>query len=111
MFKRNNDIILKLNGDRGLLYINKNVYKINKNVYNIIEVNKMKEFFKLLCLKTGTTQNEIAIRLNKSPQAFSQKINRETFSLKDLEDVAIVTDCKLECYFELPNGEKIKIII
>lgn len=70
---------------------------------------QLNDSIKLFCLKYGISQSELARRLNKSPQAFSQKVNRGTLSLDDLEEIAIVTDCKLECSFVLRTGETIKI--
>lgn len=70
---------------------------------------QLNESIKLFCLKYGISQSELARRLNKSPQALSQKINRGTLSLDDLEEIAIVTGCKLECSLVLRTGEKIKI--
>ncbi len=64
---------------------------------------------KMLCLKTDMTFSEIGRRLEKSPQAYCQKIKRGSFSIEDLHDIAMVTGCKLECSFVLPNGEKIVI--
>ncbi len=65
---------------------------------------------KQLCVSNEISVSELARRLNKSPQALSQKIVRGTFSIEDLEEIAIVTGCKLECNFILMNGEKIKIV-
>lgn len=65
---------------------------------------------KQLCVSNEISISELARRLNKSPQAMSQKIARGTFSLEDLEDIAIVTGCKLECNFILMNGDKIRIV-
>ena len=55
------------------------------------------------------TISEIGRRLDKTPQAFSQKIKRGKFTIDDLEDIAMVTGCKLECSLILPDGEKIVI--
>lgn len=71
---------------------------------------RIDEQVKILCVKSDLTLSEIAKRLNKTPQAFSQKLKRGTFSLDDLDELAMVTDCKLECNFVLPNGEKIILI-
>lgn len=68
--------------------------------------NQLKQF----CVSNEISISELARRLNKSPQAMSQKIARGTFSLEDLEDIAIVTGCKLECNFILMNGDKIRIV-
>ncbi len=67
------------------------------------------EQLKKLCVNNGITLSELARRLNKSPQALSQKIARETFSISDLDEIAMVTGCKLECNFVMINGEKIEI--
>lgn len=70
---------------------------------------RIEEQVKILCAKTNLSSSEIGRRLNKSPQAFSQKIKRGSFSVEDLQDIAIVTGCKLECAFVFPDGEKIYI--
>lgn len=70
---------------------------------------RIDEPIKVLCVKTDLTLSEIAKRLNKTPQAFCQKIKRGTFTINDLDEIALVTGCKLECNFVLPNGEKIRI--
>ena len=51
----------------------------------------------------------MARRLDKSPQAFNQKIKRGVFTLDDLYDIALVTGCRFESAFVLPDGEKIEI--
>lgn len=62
---------------------------------------------KKFCVSNDISLSELARRLNKSPQALSQKIARGTFSLKDLQEIAVVTGCTLECNLVLANGEKI----
>lgn len=64
---------------------------------------------KLICLKNNITLSEIARRLNKSPQAFCQKIKRGNFTLDELNDIAIVTGCKVECYFVFPDDDRITV--
>ena len=70
---------------------------------------QLNESIKLFCLKYGISLSELARRLGKTPQAFSQKVNRGTLSLDDLEDIAAVTGCKLECSITMVTGEKVKI--
>lgn len=70
---------------------------------------KVDESIKILCIKTGITASEIGKRLNRTPQAFSQKLKRGTFTVSDLDEISMVTGCTLECSFILPNGEKINI--
>jgi len=64
---------------------------------------------KMLCVKSGISVSEIARRLNKSPQAFSQKMKRGSFTLDDLNDIALVTGCEVSCKFVYPNGDAIII--
>ena len=64
---------------------------------------------KKVCVSNDISLSELARRLNKSPQALSQKIARGTFSLKDLQEIAVVTGCTLECNLVLANGEKITL--
>lgn len=64
---------------------------------------------KMICLKTNLSLSEIGRRLNKTPQAFSQKIKRGKFTIDDLNDIAIVSGCEFEGYFVFPDGHKISI--
>lgn len=68
---------------------------------------RIDEQLKVLAIKTDMTLSEIGGKLDKSPQAFSQKMKRGKYSLEELEDIANVTGADLHCYFELPNGERI----
>lgn len=70
---------------------------------------RIDEQIKILCIKCDLNISEIGRRLNKTPQAFSQKIKRGNFTIDDLQEIAMVTGCKFECSFVLPNGEKINI--
>ena len=56
-----------------------------------------------------TTITEIGRRLDKSPQAFSQKCKRNNFTIAELQDIAMVTGCRLECAFVFPNGNRIEL--
>lgn len=62
---------------------------------------------RILAIKSGMSMAEIARNLDKSPQAFSQKMKRGNISLDDLEDIAMATGCRLECSWVLPNEERI----
>jgi transcriptional regulator with XRE-family HTH domain len=64
---------------------------------------------KVFCAEYGISVSELARRLNKSPQAFIQKLNRGTLSLNDLNEIATVTGCQLECNLVLSSGQKVKI--
>ena len=68
---------------------------------------RIDEQLKMLALKTNMSLSEIGERLDKSPQAFSQKMKRGKYSLEELEEIAVATGVEIHCYFELPDGEKI----
>ena len=70
---------------------------------------RIDEQFKILCIKTDLSLSEIGRRLNQSPQAYCQKIKRGNFTIDELQDIAMVTGCKLECNFIYPDGTKIAI--
>lgn len=70
---------------------------------------QVSDSIKLLCLKYGISQSELARRLNKTPQSLSQKMTRGTISLDDLDEIAVVIGGKLDCVITLPSGEEIKI--
>lgn len=65
---------------------------------------------KLLCLKSNISLSEMGRRLNKTPQAFNQKMKRGNFSVDELMDIALVSGCELKCEFVYANGEKVKIL-
>ena len=71
---------------------------------------RIDEPLKIVCVKNELTITEIARRLSTSPQALSQKIRRGKLSLDDLDNIAVVSGCKLECNFILAGGEKVPII-
>ncbi len=71
---------------------------------------RIDEQLKILSIKTNMTFSEISERLDKSPQAFSQKMKRGNYTLDELEEIARATGVKVICYFELPNGEIISLV-
>ena len=64
---------------------------------------------KMICVKNNISLAEIARRLNKTPQAFSQKMKRGNFTLDDLNEIALVSGCKVQCAFIFPDGDKVVI--
>ncbi len=65
------------------------------------------EQIKVLCVRNNISIAELARRLGKSPQSFNSKLKRESFTVKDLQDIADVTGSVFERKFILSNGEEI----
>ena len=65
------------------------------------------EQIKVLCIRSNISVAELARRLGKSPQSFNSKLKRESFTVKDLEEIAIATGTKFKRNYILPNGEEI----
>lgn len=53
------------------------------------------------------SMSELARRLGTSPQAFGQKMKRDTFTLQELEHIADILDIQFESYFVCRGGEKV----
>ena len=70
---------------------------------------RIDEQLKMLCIKSNLSLSEIGRRLNKSPQAFSQKMKRGTYTIDELKDIALVSGCEFKCEFVYPDGTKITI--
>lgn len=70
---------------------------------------QLEEQIKMICIKSGLSISEIGRRLNKSPQAYSQKLKRGKITIEDLQDIAMVSGCRLKCDFVFPDGEDIHI--
>lgn len=65
------------------------------------------EQIKVLCIRSNISVAELARRLGKSPQSFNSKLKRESFTVKDLEEIASVTGTEFKRNYILPNGEEI----
>lgn len=65
------------------------------------------EQIKVLCIRSNISVAELARRLGKSPQSFNSKLKRESFTVKDLEEIAAVTGTEFKRNYILPNGEEI----
>ena len=65
------------------------------------------EQIKVLCIRSNISVAELARRLGKSPQSFNSKLKRESFTVKDLEEIATVTGTEFRRNYILPNGEEI----
>lgn len=65
------------------------------------------EQIKVLCVRCGVSEAELARRLGKSPQSLNSKIKRETFSVKDMEEIASVLGVSFKYCFVLDGGEEV----
>ena len=66
------------------------------------------EQIKVLCVRSNISVAELARRTNCSPQSFSGKLKRESFSIKELEKIAEATGTTFVRNFVMPSGEKIQ---
>lgn len=55
----------------------------------------------------GVSQAELARTINTSPANLNKKVNRNTLTKEDLEQIAEALGGKYVCYFEFPDGTKI----
>lgn len=65
------------------------------------------EQLKFLCVKLNISISELARQSGKSPQAFGQKMKRESFTVDELKQIAEASGCKYEGSFILPSGDKV----
>ena len=65
------------------------------------------EQIKILCIRCKVSEAELARRLGKSPQNFNSKMKRESFTVKDLEEVASALNVSFRRIFILDNGEEV----
>jgi len=65
------------------------------------------EQLKILCVKLNISVSELARLSGKSPQAFGQRMKRESFTVDELKKIAEAAGCKYEGSFILPSGEKV----
>ena len=65
------------------------------------------EQIKVLCVRCGVSEAELARRLGKSPQSLNSKMKRESFTMGDLEEVASVLGVTFKRQFILDNGEEV----
>ena len=87
---------------------------IKKYVYNIkIDSEQedlcmtISEQIKVLCVRCGVSEAELARRLGKSPQSFNSKMKRESFTVEDLDNIADALGVEFNREFILANGDKV----
>ena len=64
------------------------------------------EQIKVLCVRSDISVAELARRIGTTPQNFSGKMKRESFTIAELEDIAGAVNSSFERKFVLKNGEK-----
>ena len=62
---------------------------------------------KVLCTRAGISNAELARRIGVSPQSFSAKLKRESFTIQELEVIADAVGVTFTRKFILENGEEI----
>ena len=65
------------------------------------------EQIKVLCVRNNISMAELARRIGMSPQSFSAKLKRESFTVTDLETIADAVGATFIRKFVLYNGEKV----
>ena len=83
-----------------------------KNYFDIIKKQEdwcmtISEQIKVLCVRCGVSEAELARRLGKSPQSFNSKMKRESFTVEDLDNIADVLGVEFNREFILANGDKV----
>ena len=65
------------------------------------------EQIKVLCVRCGVSEAELARRLGKSPQSLNSKMKRESFTVSDLDEIAAALGVTFKRHFVLDNGEEV----
>lgn len=66
------------------------------------------EQIKVLCLRLGISQSELARKIGTTPQNFNAKLKRNTISEEDIKLITNALDVHYEHFFVLNTGEVIK---
>ena len=65
------------------------------------------EQIKVLCVRCGVSEAELARRLGKTPQSLNAKMKRASFTIGDLDKIAEVLCVSFKRSFILDNGEEV----
>ncbi len=68
---------------------------------------KISEQIKVLCVRMNISVAELARRTGQSPQNFSSKMKRESFSMGELDRISEAVGVTFERSFIFPNGDKV----
>lgn len=69
---------------------------------------KTSDMIRELCSKKNISISELARRIDQTPQNFGKKLKRDTVTLDELKQIAVVMEVTFEQSFIFPNGEYIK---
>lgn len=65
------------------------------------------EQIKILCVRTGISRAELARRIGQSPQNFSAKLKRESFTIAEYKKMAEVVGATFEHHFIIKDNDKV----
>lgn len=65
------------------------------------------EQIKVLMVRCGVSEAELARRLGKTPQSFNGKMKRESFTIAELEEISVALGVTFERKFILVNGDRV----
>jgi len=67
----------------------------------------MSEKIRILLIKKNSNVADLAKRMGTVPSNLYNKLSRDNFSEKDLQEIARVLGCRYEGFFFLDNDDKI----
>lgn len=70
----------------------------------------MSEKIKILLTKTGMTVSQISEKQGKTPQNFYKKLHKDNFSVKELQEIALLAGAELEINFIITRSDKVERI-
>lgn len=65
------------------------------------------EQIKVLCVRSSISMAELARRIGLSPQSFSARMKRESFTISELEVIADAVGASFSRKFVLYNGDEV----
>lgn len=65
------------------------------------------EQIRILCVRTNISMAELARRIGLSPQSFSARMKRESFTISELDVIADAVGATFSRKFILHNGEEV----
>ena len=65
------------------------------------------EEIKVLCVRSSISMAELARRIGLSPQSFSARMKRESFTISELEVIADAVGASFSRKFILYNGDEV----